>query len=92
MYGTPASRKSADMAGADSTSKDNMRNDSALEAKDHGVSRQILNPDGSKYDEQRYGKPATESQPRHDTQEEKAALASRMGEPKEDPSVKRKVL
>lgn len=96
VYGSPASRKSAEMSGTDASPQEqsatSSRNDSTLPGKEHGVTRQVLNPDGAKYDEQRYGKPATESYPKHDTEEEKAALASRMGESKEDTSVKRKVL
>ena len=63
------------------------------DGKDHGIMRQILNPDGEKYDEKRHGT-TTNADPlaTHSPREQEPTLESRMGEPKEDRSVQRKVL
>jgi hypothetical protein len=79
VYGSPTARKANAESGHDGN--------------DHGISRQILNPDGAKYDEQRFGT-STRSEPQasHLPEEREEVLASRMGDPLEDSVVKRQVL
>jgi len=61
--------------------------------KDRGIARQILNPGGDKYDEMRYGPPQSAApQASQLPKSREAALDSRMGDVKEDRSVKRQVL
>ncbi|KAM0713834.1 hypothetical protein Q7P37_010796 [Cladosporium fusiforme] len=94
MYGNP--RESADKGSAQSPSElgyaPNRSTGSPTQDKDHGISRQITNPDGDKYDEQRHGKPTTSTEPQASKvpEDREAALASNTG--REDASVKRQVL
>lgn len=53
----------------------------------------IMGASGDKHDEQRLGEPSSaQSQPGHTAADRDAALESRMGDAKEDRSVKREVL
>jgi hypothetical protein len=95
VYGSAATRKanaeSGSAAGHTSTSPTTATGTTS-DGKDHGISRQILNPGGDKYDEVRFGAPAgAGTQPKLSSAEEDA-LESRMGDAKEDRSVKRQVL
>ena len=95
MYGSPATRKAnAESGSAPGHASVSPTTSRTSEGKDHGISRQILNPGGDKYDEVRFGAPAsTDSQATHrPTAQEEDVLDSRMGDVKEDPSVKRQVL
>lgn len=92
MYGSFAARKAA--GAADQSTPGTSTGETApSKSVDSGVSRQILNPGGDKYDEQRFGEPASaQSQLGHTAADRDAALESRMGDAKEDRSVKREVL
>lgn len=94
MYGSPASRKAhAESGSAAGHAPASPTTATTSEGKDHGISRQILNPGGDKYDEVRYGAPASgESQGSSDLGRREDALESRMGDVKGDNSVKRQVL
>lgn len=96
MYGTPAARKEASQnspgAGSAASPTTSQGSHPTSEGKEHGITRQILNPDGAKYDEQRYGTSTTAGSQPPVTRQEEAALAARMGEPKDDNGVKRQVL
>jgi hypothetical protein len=93
VYGSPATRIANAESGSTGQATTTPTTSSIPEGKDHGIARQILNPGGDKYDEQRFGAPAA-SQPdaSHLPEEREAALESRMGDVKEDRSVKRQVL
>lgn len=96
MYGSPASRKanaeSGSAAGHAPTSP-TTATATTSDSKDHGISRQILNPGGDKHDEVRFGAPASaDTQASQLPTAREDALESRMGEPKEDRSVKRQIL
>jgi hypothetical protein len=94
VYGSPATRianaESGSVAGQPSA---NPNTATTSDAKDHGISRQILNPGGDKYDELKFGAP-TSAQPQVTQlpEDREATLDSRMGDVKEDRSIKRQVL
>lgn len=93
MYGSPAARKANAESGAVDQTTTSPSTTAPYDGKDHGISRQILNPDGNKYEEQKFGTTTgTEPHMDHAPKELDSALESRMGEPKEDRSVQRKVL
>jgi len=94
VYGSPASRKAnAESGSAAGHAPTSPTTATTSDSKDHGISRQILNPGGDKYDEVRFGAPASaDAQPTQPLAAREDALESRMGEPKEDRSVKRQVL
>jgi hypothetical protein len=94
VYGSPASRKAH--AESDSTvghATSSPTTATTSEGKDHGISRQILNPGGDKYDEVRYGAPVSgEPQATSTLGGREDILESKMGDAKGDNSVKRQVL
>ena len=94
MYGSPASRKAhAESGSAVGNAPVSPTTATASDGKDHGISRQILNPGGDKYDEVRFGAPAgTETQSSQPSSAREDALESRTGDLKGDNSVKRQVL
>ena len=93
MYGSPASRKAHAESGAVGQAPTSPATATTSDAKDHGISRQILNPGGDKYDELQYGAPTSaEPQASRLPADREEALDSRMGDVKEDRSVKRQVL
>ena len=94
MYGSPASRKAhAESGSAAGHAPSSPTTATTSEGKDHGISRQILNPGGDKYDEVRYGAPASkEPQTTSIPGSREDTLESRMGDVKGDNSVKRQVL
>lgn len=94
MYGSPASRKAhAESGFAAGYAPTSPTTATASDNKDHGISRQILNPGGDKYDQVRFGAPVSAgTQASQLPAAHEDALESRMGEPKEDRSVKRQVL
>jgi hypothetical protein len=93
VYGSPTARKANAESGYVAPAAANPTTASTSDGNDHGISRQILNPDGAKYDEQRFGT-STRSEPQasHLPEEREEVLASRMGDPLEDSVVKRQVL
>ena len=94
MYGSPASRKAhAEYGSAAGHAPASPTTATTSEGKDHGISRQIFNPGGDKYDEVRFGAPASgEPQTSSTLGVREDALESRMGDAKGDNSVKRQVL
>ena len=94
MYGSPASRKAhAESGSAAGHAPSSPTTAASSEGKDHGISRQILNPGGDKYYEMRFGAPVSgEPQASSGLGSREDALESRMGDAKGDNSVKRQVL
>jgi hypothetical protein len=94
VYGSPATRianaESGNVTGHPSATP----NTAPTSGRDDGgITRQILNPDGGKYDELKFDAPASaDSQATQLPRDREAALESRMGDAKEDRSVKRQVL
>lgn len=98
MYGTP--RKSADnshsqsdtVGRSSSGSATNQSPTSPSQTKEHGTTRQVVSPDADKYDEQRFGKSASGTEPQSSkaANDREALLASQSAQ--EDNSVKRQVL